>query len=175
LARVAYKTLKLTFDTINEKSKVVNAAISKMSQFSEKNINLTMFLAFDKIKIVSSQRKAEEKVLKNVVNLLQRMEKYKLKQSFGKLLLETSRYDKSFIGNFYSQRDFQFGRKLALLVKRQKKSVFDKIIAFSKFVKSYSKLRVILVIRGRLEKQAKQLFFSRVQRYLLRRTSNKGA
>lgn len=146
-----------------------------MSQLSEKNINLSMYLAFDKIKIVSSQQRADGKILKNVVNLLQRMEKYKLKQSFGKLLLETSRCDKSLIGNFYSQRDFHFGRKLALLVKRHKKSVFDRIIAFSKFVKSYSKLRVILVIRGRLEKQAKQLFFSRVQRYLLRRNSNKGA
>jgi hypothetical protein len=41
-------------------------------------------------------------------------------------------------------------------------------------VKSYSKLRVILVIRGRLEKQAKQLFFSRINRYILRRNSKKG-
>jgi hypothetical protein len=134
-----------------------------------------MYLAFDKIKVASSQQRADEKVLKNVVNLLQRIEKYKLKQSFGKLLLETSRCDKSFIDNFYSQRAFQFGRRLGVLVKRQKKGVLDRMVAFSRFVKSYSKLRVILVIRGRLEKQAKQLFFSRMHRYLMRRNSNKGA
>ena len=32
-----------------------------------------------------------------------------------------------------------------------------------------------MVIRGRLEKQAKQLFFSRINRYILRRNSKKGA
>ena len=133
-----------------------------------------MYMAFDKIKLASSQQKNDEKILKNVVNLLQRIEKYKLKQAFSKLVLESSRYDKSFIGSFFAQRAFQFGRKLALLAKRYKKGVFDRLFSFSRFVKSYSKLRVILVIRGRLEKQAKQLFFSRINRYILRRNSKKG-
>lgn len=150
LARSCQKTLKLAFEAISEKSKTISMALNKMSQLNEKNINLSLYLAFDKIKVTSSQQRGDEKILKNVVNLLQRMEKYKLKQSFGKLVLETSRYDKNFIDNFYSQRAFQFGRKLAALVRRQKKGVLDKIITFSRFVKSYSKLRVILVIRGRL-------------------------
>jgi hypothetical protein len=111
---------------------------------------LSMYMAFDKIKVVSSQQKKDEKILKNVVNLLQRIEKYKLKHAFSRLILETSRYDKNFIDNFYAQRAFQFYRKLALLTKRHKRGVFDKILSFSRFVKSYSKLRVILVIRGRL-------------------------
>lgn len=175
IARATIKTLKLSFEAICENSKTVPAALTKMSVFCEKNMNLSMYLAFEKMKVACSQQKGQEKILKNVVNLLQRMEKYKLKQSFSKLILETSRNDKNFIENFYSQRAAQFGRKLAVLVKRQKKAVLDRIGAWSRFVKSYSKLRVILVIRGRLEKQAKQLFFSRVQRYLLRRNSNKGA
>lgn len=58
-----------------------------MSQMCEKNMGLSLYLAFDKIKIASSQQKASEKILKNTVNLLQRMEKYKLKQSFSKIIL----------------------------------------------------------------------------------------
>ena len=42
-----------------------------------------MYMAFGKIKLASSQRKTDEKILKNVVNLLQRIEKYKLKQAFS--------------------------------------------------------------------------------------------
>lgn len=150
IARATLKTLKLSFEAINDNSKIMPTALSKLVQLSEKNTTLTMYLAFEKMKVVSSQQKSDEKILKNVVNLLQRMEKYKLKQSFSKILLETSRCDKNFIDNFYAQRTYQFGRKLAVLAKRQKKTVFDKIIAWSRFVKSYSKLRVILVIRGRL-------------------------
>ena len=120
LAKACQKTLKLSFEAISEKSKAIPMALSKMSQLNEKNINLSIYLAFERIKVASSRQKADEKALKNVVNLLQRIEKYKLKQSFGKLVLETSRFDKSFIDNFYSQRAFQFGRKLAVLVRRQK-------------------------------------------------------
>jgi hypothetical protein len=50
-------------------------------------MSLSLYLAFDKIKVASSQQKNDEKILKNVVNLLQRIEKYKLKQSFSKLIL----------------------------------------------------------------------------------------
>jgi hypothetical protein len=121
-----------------------------MSQFCEKNMNLSVFLAFERIKIASTGQKSNEKVLKNIINLLQRIEKYKLKQSFSKLVLLSARTDRNFMENYYCQRAPQFGRKISLLVKRQKKGVFDKIVLWARFIKSYSKVRVIAVIRNRL-------------------------
>jgi hypothetical protein len=87
ITRAALKTLKLTFEAINDNSKTLPSALNKISQLSEKNMSLSLYLAFDKIKVASSQQKNDEKILKNVVNLLQRIEKYKLKQSFSKLIL----------------------------------------------------------------------------------------
>lgn len=49
------------------------------------------------------------------------------------------------------------------------------MIAWARFIRSYSKLRVLGVIRGRLEKQAKQTFFSRMHRFLLKKTGKGGA
>jgi hypothetical protein len=60
---------------------------------------------------------------------------------------------------------------LAVLAKRHKKRVFDRLTAWARFVKSFSKLRVIAVIRGRLEKQGKQLFFNRMNRLLLKKNT----
>lgn len=90
-------------------------------------------------------------------------------------MLQSSRTDKSFIENYYAQRAPQFARKIIVFAKRQKKGAFDKIRSWAKFVQSYSKIRVIAVIRSRLEKQAKQLFFSRMHRYLLKRNNKGGA
>lgn len=87
LTRTTHKTLKLTLDAINENSKSMASAITKITQLSEKNIGLTLYLAFDKIKIASSQQRTDQKILKNAINLLQRIERYKLKQSFSKLIL----------------------------------------------------------------------------------------
>jgi hypothetical protein len=47
--------------------------------------------------VASSQQKSNEKIFKNVINLLQRIEKYKMKQSFSKLALESSRTDRNFV------------------------------------------------------------------------------
>lgn len=65
-------------------------------------------------------------------------------------------------------------RKLAVLVRRQKKYTMDKLGNWSRFIKSYSKLRVLGVIRSRLERTAKQLFFSRMHRFLLRKQPRTG-
>jgi hypothetical protein len=70
-------------------------------------------------------------------------------------VLHNARGDQAFIENFYAQRGSQFARKLVLLVKRQKKGVLDRMLAWAKFVKSYSKLRVVAVIRAKLERQGK--------------------
>ena len=64
-------------------SKTIPTAIVKICQLNEKNMCFSMYMAFGKIKLASSQQKTDEKILKNVVNLLQRIEKYKLKQAFS--------------------------------------------------------------------------------------------
>ena len=124
--------------------------MAKMARYSDKNLNLSLFLAFQRIKIASAQHKSNEKTLKSTVNLLQRLEKYKVKQAFGKLLLATARKDKNFIDNFNATRAANFGRRLSVLLKKRKETTFSKLVSWAKFVRSYSKLRVITVIRGRL-------------------------
>jgi|JI10StandDraft_1071094.scaffolds.fasta_scaffold4664972_1 hypothetical protein len=44
-----------------------------MVQYSEKNANISLFLALEKIKNMAAQKKADEKQLKNAIILLQRM------------------------------------------------------------------------------------------------------
>ena len=68
------------------------------------------------------------------------------------------------IKNFYERRDFQFGRKLQTIFKNHKKEVMNSMFRYAKFVKSYSKVRVIAVIFHRFQKQLKQTFFSRLSR-----------
>ena len=150
LSKTTAKTLKLSFDAINESAKIVPSALNKLSQLCEKNTNLSVYLAFDRIRIAASQQRSNEKVIKNIVNLLQRIEKYKLKQAFGKILLFNVRNGRSFIDNYRNQRAPQFFRKMSLLLKRQKQMALGKIKEWSRFIKSYSKLRVVGVIRGRL-------------------------
>lgn len=58
LTRATFKTLKLTYDTIYENSRSFSQILNKLAQHCEKNINLTVHLAFDKIKIASSQQKS---------------------------------------------------------------------------------------------------------------------
>ena len=150
LTKATAKTLKLSFDAINEWAKIVPSALNKLSNLCEKNTNLSVYLAFDRVKIAASQQKSNEKIIKNIVNLLQRIEKYKLKQAFGKIVLSSARNDRSFIKNYLTQRGPQFLRKMNLLLKRKKQMTFGKIKEWSRFIKSYNKLRVIAVIRGRL-------------------------
>lgn len=97
LARATFKTLKISFDAVADNSKTLPQALAKFSLLSERNTNLTVYLAFDRIKIAASQQRTNEKLIKNMVNLLQRMEKYKIKQYFGKLVLNSSRNDHAFI------------------------------------------------------------------------------
>lgn len=97
LSRATFKTLKISFDAVAENSKTLPKALAKLSLLCERNTNLIVYLAFDRIKIAASQQRTNEGLIKNMVNLLQRMEKYKMKQSFGKLVLHSSRSDHAFI------------------------------------------------------------------------------
>lgn len=97
LSRSTFKTLKISFDAVAESSKTLPQALAKFSLLCERNTNLTVYLAFDRIKIAASQQRTNERLIKDMVNLLQRMEKYKMKQSFGKLVLYSSRSGHAFI------------------------------------------------------------------------------
>lgn len=50
-----------------------------MVSYAEKNLALSMYLSLDKIKKAAGVKKSGDKFFKSVVNLLQRMEKYKMK------------------------------------------------------------------------------------------------
>jgi hypothetical protein len=54
------------------------------------------------------------------------------------------------------------------MVKRHKKEVLTSVFAYAKFVKSYSKVRVISVIYGRLVHNIKQSTFAKLARYQLK-------
>ena len=91
LARAANRTLRLTFQAISQSSQIYPSAVNKMVQYSEKNANISLFLALEKIKNMAAQKKADEKQLKNAIILLQRMQKYKLKQAFSRITLAYAR------------------------------------------------------------------------------------
>lgn len=69
------------------------------------------------------------------------------------------------------RRDFQFCRKLQTMVRRHKKEVLVAIGRYSKFVKSYSKVRVIGVIHNRFQRQLKHAVFARLSRFLIAKSS----
>lgn len=119
--------------------------ITKMAAFSEKNLNLSVYLSFEKMKGAADRNRKEERFLKNVFNLLQRMEKYKLKQCFNKLVLNSSRTTRNIIDNLNYQRAPNFQRKLAMLIKRKKKDTFVTMVAWARFIRSYSKDRKSVV------------------------------
>jgi|JI9StandDraft_1071089.scaffolds.fasta_scaffold585816_2 flagellar capping protein FliD len=53
------------------------------------------------------------------------------------------------------------------MVKRHKKEVFEAIVRYGRFVKSYSKVRVIAVIHNRFERQLKHTVFAKLARCLI--------
>ena len=99
------------------------------------------------------------------MTLLQRMERYKLKQSFSKIQLYCSRSNNVILNNVFEQRGGNFCRKLHVLVKRHKKNTFNSIAAYAKFVKSFSKVRVIAVIYNRFHRSIKQQVLAKLHRY----------
>lgn len=73
LARATSRTLRLTFQAISESAQIYPAAVNKIVQFSEKNANISLFLALEKIKNMAAQQKSDERLLRNAITLLQRM------------------------------------------------------------------------------------------------------
>lgn len=150
ISRATYRSMKATIDIMLKNTRIIPEALLKMAQLVDRNNNLTFYLAFQRLKVAATKNRDNQKIIKNIVNLLQRIEKFKLKQVFSKIQLYTTRVDRNFINNFFIQRDSQFMRRVATLFKRKKKISFDKIISWAHFTKSFGKLRVISVIRLRL-------------------------
>jgi hypothetical protein len=171
ISRATYRQLRDCFEQIKISNQRTLQTVSKMVAFSEKNLNLSVYLSFEKMKGAADRNRKEERFLKNVFNLLQRMEKYKLKQCFNKLVLHSSRTTRNIIDNLNYQRAPNFQRKLAMLIKRKKKDTFVTMVAWARFIRSYSKVRVISVIHHRFQKQLKQQFFTRLTRFLLARNN----
>jgi hypothetical protein len=48
-------------------------SLLKVAALTEKNLNLSFFLAFDRLKRAAVAQRSDEKTLKNLVNLLQRI------------------------------------------------------------------------------------------------------
>lgn len=57
------------------------------------------------------------------------------------------------------------------MIKGRKKDSFDSIRRYSKFVKSYSKVRVIAVIHNRFQRHLKHLVFAQLSRFLIASSS----
>lgn len=67
------RVLSDTWDDMWTLTRTTKSALFKMAAFTEKNLNLSFFLAFDRIKQAATARKSDEKTLKNLVVLLERM------------------------------------------------------------------------------------------------------
>lgn len=94
-----------------------------------------------------------------------------MKQCFGRLVLYSARQNDNIISTFYERRDFQFCRKMLTLVRRHKKEGLTSIQNYAKFVKSYSKLRVVAVIHNRFQKNLKHMVFARLSRFLIAKSN----
>ena len=57
------------------------------------------------------------------------------------------------------------------MIKRHKKEGFNYIQRYAKFVKSYSKLRVITVIHNRFQKNIKHMVFTQLSRFLIAKSN----
>lgn len=57
------------------------------------------------------------------------------------------------------------------MIKNRKKEAFQSIRQYAKFVKSYSKVRVIAVIHNRFQKQIKHTVFAKLARFLIAKNS----
>ena len=57
------------------------------------------------------------------------------------------------------------------LVKRHKREGLHSIFRYAKFVKSYTKLRVIAVIHNRYQRHLKHTVFARLSRFLISKSN----
>lgn len=73
LAKSLKRALTGAWKQLWEHSLKTKTALLKMAALSDKNLSLSLFLAFDKLKQAAFSQKAEEKTLKSLVNLLQRI------------------------------------------------------------------------------------------------------
>lgn len=95
--------------------------MSRVVALTEKNASHSVLLGFERVKRAAVAGRGGERLLRSVVNWLQRMEKYKLKTSFGRLVLGAFRGGRQALATFYEQRDYSFCRKLQALAKRKKR------------------------------------------------------
>lgn len=94
LNKATQRTLQDGFDQILNKHKKIIHNLTRLSTLSEKNINLCIHFCFDKLKSTIRPSRDQDKLIKNCLVLLQRIQKYKLKQAFANILTLTLRYQK---------------------------------------------------------------------------------
>lgn len=171
LSRATNRALKEYWESLWQPDRRTSELLAKMVTLCDKNMAYSLFFGFDRVKLKASQNRNKDKLLKNVMTLLVRIERYKLKQSFSRLQLYASRTNSSILNNYFEQRGYNFCRRLHVMVKRQKKDTLNSIAAYAKFVKSYSKVRVISVIYNRFHRSIKQNVLAKLHRYVNSRTS----
>jgi hypothetical protein len=72
-----------------------------MMTLCDKNMTFSLYLGFDRLKMNTAQNKSKDKQLKNMINLLYRIQKYKLKQSFSRLQIYVSRSNNNILNNYF--------------------------------------------------------------------------
>ena len=169
LTKATHRELRLNWNQLWAPQREMTKAITKIIGHSDKNMTLSVYLSFDRLKKAAVQQKSGERLIKNTVVLLQRIEKFKLKQCFGKLALFTARQNETMLCTFFERRDFQFCRKMQTMIRHHKKDGLTSMFRYAKFVKSFCKVRVMAVIHSRLQKHIKHQAFTRLMRFQLSR------
>ena len=101
LARATQRCLKEYWDQLWLNERRTTESLSRLLVLCDKNAAYSLFLGLERIKQKAVQSKASGRFFKGLFTLLQRMEKYKLKQSFSRLLLHTSRCSTSMLSNYF--------------------------------------------------------------------------
>lgn len=105
LAKATARQLKEAWQIVVSAQQRESTSLARMVALSDKNTALSIHLYFDRLKIAAARHKSTEKFLKSVGTLLQRLEKYKLKHSFGKLCLHSARSRGVIVKTFFERRD----------------------------------------------------------------------
>jgi vacuolar-type H+-ATPase subunit D/Vma8 len=85
------------------------------------------------------------------------------------MVLFVARQNDLMVNTFFERREQQFGHKLQTLFRRHKKEAVVAIRSYARFVKSFSKVRVIAVIHNRYMRNLKQTVMARLGRLLVGR------
>jgi len=73
LARASHRVMKSHWDVLWQKDRKANELLGRMLTLCDKNVAYSLFLGLDRIKQKATQNKNNEKLLKGMMTLLQRM------------------------------------------------------------------------------------------------------